>query len=242
MKNFDSMTCPVCDAKLQISRLSCPQCKAEYPIDKEIFPFEYLSTEQKSFLITFLKCSGNIKAIETELDISYPTVKKRYEELLIALGLKQKENIERENIDMSIFGKIDRNSKKASDIIKNKLYDNNGRVVIDLPKGGNCCISIAENGNAFESNKLGNQIINFSVFDIIVDFLKSNGGKAPKGLGRSDRVGYGKCSEDTVMYQIATQYYNKEIGESTFDPLFVLAAMLEWASIAENGWGYLRLL
>jgi hypothetical protein len=44
------------------------------------------------------------------------------------------------------------------------------------------------------------------------------------------------------MYQIATQYYDKEIGESTFDPLFVLAAMLEWAGIAENGWGYLRLL
>ena len=86
MKNFDSMTCPVCDTKLQISRLSCPQCKAEYPIDKEIFPFEYLSTEQKSFLITFLKCSGNIKAIETELDISYPTVKKTLDEIIDALG------------------------------------------------------------------------------------------------------------------------------------------------------------
>jgi hypothetical protein len=72
--------------------------------------------------------------------------------------------------------------------------------------------------------------------------LKNNGGEAPKGLGRSDRVGYGKCGPETVMYQIATQYYDKEIGESTFDPLFVLAAMLEWAGIAENGWGYLRLL
>ena len=242
MKNFDSMNCPICEAKLHISRLSCTQCKAEYPIDKEFSPCEYLSAEQKSFLITFLKCGGNIKSMEAALNVSYPTVKKRYEELLIALGLKEKHIAEKENIDMSIFGKLDRNSKKASDIIKNKLYDNNGMVDINLPKGGTCSVSIAESGDAFVSNKLPNQFVHFYVFDIIVDFLKSNGGKAPKGLGRSDRVGYGKCSEDTVMYQIATQYYNKEIGESTFDPLFVLAAMLEWASIAENGWGYLRLL
>ena len=241
MKKFDSMRCPVCESKLHISRLSCAQCNAEYPIDEEFFPFEYLTAEQKNFLITFLKCGGNIKAVETELNVSYPTVKKRYDELLIALGLKQKNTIEKDSIDMSIFGKIDRTSKKASDIIKNKLYDNNGIVVINLPKGGNCQISIADSGDAFESNKLGNQLVNFCVFDIIVDFLKENGGKAPKGLGRNDRVGYGKCGPGTVMYQIATQYYGKKLGESTFDPLFVLAAVLEWAGIAENGWGYLRL-
>ena len=143
---------------------------------------------------------------------------------------------------MSIFGKLNRNSQKASDIVKNKLYDNNGMVVIELPKGGICRVSISSNGDSFESDKLGNQIIDFSVFDIIVDFLKSSGGKAPKGMGRNDRVGYGKCGKGTVMYQIATQYYGKKLGESTFDPLFVLAAMLEWAGIAENGWGYLRLL
>lgn len=242
MKKLDSMNCPVCEARLHISRLSCPQCKAEFPIEKEFFPFEYLNTEQKSFLLAFLKCGGNIKALEAEFNVSYPTIKKRHEELLIALGLKEKNNIEREEIDMSIFGKLNRESKKASDVIKNKLYDNNGVVVISLPKGGACRISIADSGNAFESNKLGNQIVDFYVFDIIVDFLKNNGGEAPKGLGRSDRVGYGKCGPETVMYQIATQYYGKETGESTFDPLFVLAAMLEWAGIAENGWGYLRLL
>ena len=242
MKKINSMKCPVCESKLNISRLSCSRCKAEYPIEEEFFPFEYLSTEQKSFLMTFLKCGGNIKSVEAELNVSYPTVKKRYEELLIALGLKEKTIIEKENIDMSVFGKIDRSSKKASDIIKNKLYDNNGSVVINLPKGGTCSISIAEDGDSFASDKLGIQTVSFSVFDIIVDFLVSCGGKAPKGLGRSYKVGYGKCGEETVMYQIATKYYGVEIGKYSFDPLFILAAMLEWAGIAENGWGYLQLL
>jgi len=242
MINFDTKHCPVCEAELHISRLSCPQCRAEYSVDEAFSPFDHLSVEQKSFLITFLKCNGNIKAVEAELKISYPTVKKRYDEILIALGLKEKTVIEQEMIDMSIFGKLDRDSKKASDIIKNKLYDHHGTVDIPLTRGGECHIAIAESGDAFVSDKLPNQNVSFSVFDMIVDFLKSVGGQAPKGAGRNDRVGYGKCGEETVMYRIATQYYGKEIGEYTFDPLFVLAAVLEWAGIAENGWGYLRLL
>lgn len=241
MKNKNSGRCPICDTKLHINRLSCPQCRAEYPTDEELSPFDYLTAEQNAFLLTFLKCEGSIKGVEAELGISYPTVKRRYDELLLALGLKE-DTIEKENIDMSVFGKINRNSAKASDIIKNKLYDNQGVAVISLQKGDPCRIAIADSGDAFVSDKLSTQTIDFSVFDIIVDFLKENGGKAPKGLGRVDRVGYGKCGSETVMYQVATQYYGKEIGESTFDPLFVLAAMLEWAGIAENGWGYLRLL
>lgn len=242
MKKINSMRCLVCENKLHIRRLSCPNCQVEYSVDEECSPFDYLTQEQKSFLITFLKCNGSIKAMEEELGVSYPTVKKRYDELLIALGLKEKSTVEKESIDMSIFKKIDRSSKKASDIIKNKLYDNNGSVTIDLPKGGTCYVAVTGSGDEFVSDKLPNNVLNFSVFDIIVDFLKSVGGKAPKGLGRSDKVGYGKCGSDTVMYQVATRYYGKKLGESTFDPLFVLAAVLEWAGIAENGWGFIRLL
>ena len=234
--------CPLCKTKLHVNRLSCPQCKAEYSFDEELDPFDYLSPEQKTFLIVFLKCQGNIKAVEAELGISYPTVKKRYDELLIALGLKEKTTIEKEKIDMNIFGAINRNSKKASDIVKSKLFDNHGIAEIRLHKGDICMISIAENGKEFVCDKLPNQSIDFCIFDIIVEYLEANDGRAPKGLGRKDKVGYGKCGPDTIMYQIATKYYGKEDGEFTFDPLFVLAAVLEWADIAQNGWGYLQLL
>ena len=244
MKKFNAGLCPLCNAKLHINRLSCPECKAEYPIDEELSSFDYLNSEQKEFLIIFLKCKGNIKAVEEELGISYPTVNKKYEEIMVNLGLKEKEEIEKRVIDMSIFGKINRESKKASDIVRNKLYDNNGVATIVLKNGDSCRISIAGNGNSFVSNKLSPQAIDFKVFDIIYDFLKKCGGSAPKGIGRGkdDKVGYGKCGKETIMYQIATQYYGKIEGETTFDPVFVLAAVLEWAEIAENGRGYLRLL
>ena len=223
MNNIYYGQCPACSGELRVNRLQCSHCKAEYPTNQKLSPFERLSAEQESFLITFLKCKGNISAVEQALNISYPTVKKRYNELLVALGLKEEEIIEKGGIDMSIFGKIDRESKKPSEIIKAKLFDNNGTATVRLQRGEACRISIAKNGNAFESDKLGNQFVEFSVFDLIVEFLKSNGGKAPKGMGRNDRVGYGKCGPETVMYQIATQYYGKRTGESTFDPVFVLA-------------------
>ena len=75
MKKFESMRCPVCEAKLHVRRLFCPKCKSEYCVDEEFSPIDYLNGEQKSFLITFLKCAGNIKAMEAELNVSYPTVK-----------------------------------------------------------------------------------------------------------------------------------------------------------------------
>ena len=143
---------------------------------------------------------------------------------------------------MSIFNKLAKNSKKASEIIRKRISDNGGTAVIQMQKGGYFHVALADNGNAFECDKLPRQLVDFRVFDIIVDFLKQNGGKAPKGMGRTDKVGIGKCGPDTVMYQIATKYYGRKDGESTFDPLFVLATMLDWAGIAENGWGYLQLL
>lgn len=243
MKTIETRFCPVCNSKLHINRLACPSCKAEYPIDEELSSFDYLSDKQKELLEAFLRHKGNLKLVGEELDISYPTVNKRYEELLIALGLKEKEEIKEEEIDMNVFGKLNLNSEKASDIIKNKLYKNNGAATVVLKNGENCRICIAKDGNGFISDKLSMQEMQFSVFDIIVDFLKEKGGKAPKGLGRGkdDKIGYGHCGSETIMYQIATKYYGKTEGESTFDPVFVLAAILDWAGIAENCRGYLRL-
>ena len=54
-------------------------------------------------------------------------------------------------------------------------------------------------------------------------------------------MGYGKCTEDTIVGTIATKYFGKEQGESTYDPTFVIAAVLEWAEIAINQRGFVSL-
>ncbi|MBR4800379.1 MAG: DUF2089 domain-containing protein [Clostridia bacterium] len=243
MKKFATYSCPVCQARLHVARLACPECKAEFPVYEEVSKFEILTEEQKNFLITFLKCEGSIKQVGEKLQISYPTVKKRYDELLTALGInEEKQNKIEEKINMSVFENLDKTSNKPSDIIKTKLFYNNGVAIIPLQSGDMCKIYVSSDGKGFLSDKLGTQKIDFEVFDIVVDFLKEQGGKAPKGMGRGkEKVGEGKCGLDTVVGAVATRYYGKQVGEATFDPVFVLAAILEWAGIAKNGWGYIQL-
>ena len=96
------------------------------------------------------------------------------------------------------------------------------------------------------SDKLNNYLLfyRFEVFDVIQELLKKKGGRAVKGAGRGkeDKVGYGKCGLDTVVGYIAYKYSGVELGGSTFDPVFVLAAVLDWANIARNCRGYIELI
>lgn len=137
--------------------------------------------------------------------------------------------------------------EKASAIVRKKLLASGGTAVIPLQKGDLCTIILADHDRAFTSDKLNRHslVYEFSVFDVVVELLKNSPqGKAKKGNahGKGDKVGYGRCTADTVVGTIAIHYFGKKTGESCFDPVFVLAAVLEWAGIAKNGWGYLQLL
>ena len=80
--------CPVCSEKLEISKLTCKKCKTK--IEGEFIPCEFcnLDSDQLRFLKAFVGCRGNIKDVEKELGISYPTVRRRLDDLLSALGLE----------------------------------------------------------------------------------------------------------------------------------------------------------
>jgi len=52
----------------------------------ELSKFNRLDPEQLGFLELFLKARGNIKEVERELGLSYPTVRARLDSLLITLG------------------------------------------------------------------------------------------------------------------------------------------------------------
>ena len=74
----------------------------------------------------------------------------------------------------------------------------------------------------------------YRVFDVIVELLLENGGRARKGNGRNYKLGEPECDETTVVGAIAKYYAGKKYGDSVFDPVFVFAAVLEWAGIAHN--------
>ena len=80
--------CPVCDNELKVTKLSCLKCNTSIEGSFNLSKFCKLTTEQKYFLEVFVKNRGNIKEIEKELGISYPTVKNKLEDLIGSLGYR----------------------------------------------------------------------------------------------------------------------------------------------------------
>lgn len=234
--------CPCCSGTLNIASLQCPDCGVELRNTFELSPFDQLDHENMRFLLSFLTHRGNLKNLQEEMDISYPTAKKRLEELLVALGLSQaeKDNTDLEVVDMrNIFA--NRKSTRASEIIKAKLMDNGGHVTVHTARGLPCEVWMNADGTSFTSDKLPiKPPYEYQVFDVIVNLLVSQGGCARKGNGRNYKLGESNCDKTTVVGAVALSR-GYTVGNSVFDPVFVLAAILEWAGIAHNERGELVL-
>jgi hypothetical protein len=78
--------CPICKHDLNVVRLHCDHCDTTIEGTFTMSKFNYLETEKLYFIEMFVKNRGNIKAIEKELNISYPTVKKMLDDVIIGLG------------------------------------------------------------------------------------------------------------------------------------------------------------
>lgn len=92
--------CPICNGDLVVSKLSCNHCNTEISGKFKLSKFNYLSKEDLYFIEVFIKNRGNIKQIEKELGVSYPTVKKNLDEVIIALGyaVDDKDDVDKADI------------------------------------------------------------------------------------------------------------------------------------------------
>lgn len=94
--------------------MSCPRCRSSLEGEFSTCRFCQLPAEQVEFIEVFLKCRGNIKEVEKEMGISYPTVRNRLEGVIQALGYKsektdhkQQEEIKAQILDALERGDID---------------------------------------------------------------------------------------------------------------------------------------
>ncbi|MDS0525162.1 DUF2089 domain-containing protein [Clostridium sp. SHJSY1] len=111
--------CPVCSSKLNVTKLKCKKCNTVIENDFELSKFSYLTMEQLNFVEVFIKCRGNIKDVEKELGISYPTVRGKLEDLIVSLGYTQmtkKEDNRAEVIDKLEKGEI--TAEQALDLLR----------------------------------------------------------------------------------------------------------------------------
>ncbi|MBM3288048.1 MAG: DUF2089 domain-containing protein [Candidatus Eisenbacteria bacterium] len=79
-------TCAACGGEMVVRELECPACDITVRGRFETCPFCTLSQQQLDLIKIFLKSRGNIKEVEREMGISYPTVRARLEEVVRALG------------------------------------------------------------------------------------------------------------------------------------------------------------
>ena len=98
--------CPICDEELIVTQLHCRACDttlsgrfsagAAASIEEEKLPalqtFARLTPEQLAFVEIFIKNEGKITRVEEELDLSYPTVRARLNEVIRALGHQPRED------------------------------------------------------------------------------------------------------------------------------------------------------
>lgn len=83
--------CPICAGELHVTKLSCHQCSTEISGQFRLSKFNQISKENLYFIELFMKNKGNIKQLEKELNVSYPTVKKMLDEVIVQLGYTPEE-------------------------------------------------------------------------------------------------------------------------------------------------------
>jgi hypothetical protein len=82
--------CPVCSNELAVTRLHCQSCGTTLEGDFSVGRFGRLNRDQLALLESFLRSRGNLREMERELGISYPTVRSRVEALVRALGFGER--------------------------------------------------------------------------------------------------------------------------------------------------------
>ena len=84
--------CPSCEAPLEVTRLNCTRCETVIQGRYTPCTFCKLSPESLEFIETFVKNRGNIKDVERELGISYPTVRGKLNAVIEELGFAVEED------------------------------------------------------------------------------------------------------------------------------------------------------
>lgn len=78
--------CPSCGASLHVVRLECPVCQTEVSGSYPLCPVCRLAPETRRLFDLYMAARGNVREVQRELGVSYPTARQRIEAMFIELG------------------------------------------------------------------------------------------------------------------------------------------------------------
>ena len=110
--------CPVCKNMLKPVRLTCDKCSITIEGNFRMTRLARLTSESQQLAEDFIMSGGNLKDLASQLDVSYPTLRKRIDELMSALSdlKEQDENEINEILDAVEGGKL--NAEEGIRLIK----------------------------------------------------------------------------------------------------------------------------
>lgn len=84
--------CPFCQGTFIIKEVECQSCHTQIKGCFKSNRFHLFNPDDLLFIEMFLKNEGNIKLMEKDLGVSYPTVKARLKNIILILGYQVEEN------------------------------------------------------------------------------------------------------------------------------------------------------
>ena len=235
-------TCPSCNSELTATRLTCHNCHLELTKDFPLSPFLKLTKEEQDFLLLFLQNNGNLKQLQQSMKISYPAAKRQLDQLKKRLGLLPSVKEKEPEISLKEIPVYDTDSLTVQKI-KKHLNEKKGRALLPLPRGNSFYIYYEEYGNGIVATNIPkSRILTWKAFDCAVLLLSRKNGRAEKGNAMKAKLGEPALSLDSVEGYVAANAYGVKTGESTLRIISPLSAILEWAGVCRNGYGFLELL
>ncbi len=114
---YELTNCPYCEGDFVIKEIECQSCKTQIRGNFKVNRFHMFKPEDLYFIEIFLKNEGNIKLMEKDLGISYPTVKSRLKNIINTLGYKSKTGESEERV--KILNALSEGQIDVKEAIKN---------------------------------------------------------------------------------------------------------------------------
>ncbi len=76
------VNCPSCDHLLTVTGLHCHNCDTMVQGKYQLPLLASLSSEEQEFILTFFKESGKLNTMAKQLNVSYPTLRNRLDDLI----------------------------------------------------------------------------------------------------------------------------------------------------------------
>lgn len=243
MKQLIIGHCPVCKEELIATKLSCRNCGLELSNDFALNRFCFLSENDLAFIELFIQHNGNLKELQKQLNLSYPSVKKRLRSIQFSLGLSIEDETSQQLEPAIKQLPIYKNDSLVLQKIKQKLNETEGIALLTLPKGKTFHLYYEEYGNGICATNLpAKRILYWSVFDDVITLLKQQGGKATKGNAMKGKLGSSELPLHSVEGYVAAHSYHAKEGDSCLRMISTISSILEWVGVCTNGYGYLELI